>query len=84
MESSTIYFIIASVSAFCGALLKLIYDSKCRHLNICFGCVEIERDIEHEVEIEEGRQHPQERRASRDFGERNVRGTEPENISHTI
>lgn len=65
METSTIYFIIASVSAFGGALLKLIYDSKCKHLNICFGCVEIERDIAHEVEIEEGRQQT-ERRASKD------------------
>ena len=55
MDSSTTYFIIASVSAFGGALLKLLYDSKCKNVNICFGCVEIERDIEHEVEIEEGR-----------------------------
>lgn len=53
VDASTTYFIIASVSAFGGALLKLIYDSKCRHLNICFGCVEIERDIQHEIEADE-------------------------------
>ena len=59
VDASTTYFIIASVSAFGGALLKLIYDSKCRHLNICFGCVEIERDTAQEAEIEETRTHQQ-------------------------
>jgi hypothetical protein len=55
MDASTTYFIIASVSAFGGALLKLLYDSKCSHLNFCFGCLMIERDIEREVKIEEAR-----------------------------
>jgi len=62
MDASTTYFIIASVSAFGGALLKLLYDSKCSHLNICFGCVELERDIKSEVEVEEHKH--QERRSS--------------------
>ena len=66
MDSSTTYFIIASVSAFGGALLKLLYDSKCRHLNICFGCIAIERDIEREIEIEEHKEHKQERRSSKE------------------
>ncbi len=62
MDASTTYFIIASASAFGGALLKLLYDSKCSHLNICFGCVELERDIKSEVEVEEHKH--QERRPS--------------------
>jgi len=57
MDTSTTYFIIASASAFGGALLKLLYDSKCSHLNFCFGCVEIERDVGREQEIEEHREH---------------------------
>ncbi len=64
MDTSTTYFIIASVSAFAGALLKLLYDSKCSHLNVCFGCLQIERDITHEVEIEEHRAHQTQRRPS--------------------
>ena len=64
MDASTTYFIIASVSAFGGALLKLIYDSKCHHLNLCFGCVQIERDIGREAELEEHRTSHTERRSS--------------------
>jgi hypothetical protein len=73
MDASTTYFIIASASAFGGALLKLLYDSKCSHLNICFGCVELERDIKSEVECEEHKTH--ERRPSNhtdSLGENNI------------
>jgi len=73
MDPSTTYFIIASASAFGGALLKLLYDSKCSHLNICFGCVELERDIKSEVEVEEHKH--QERRPSNhteNLGENNI------------
>jgi len=69
MDTSTTYFIIASVSAFGGALLKLLYDSKCKHMNLCFGCVEIERDINQEVEAENNRNHSTDRRPS---GENNI------------
>lgn len=48
-------FIITTASALCGALLKTLYDSKCRRCRIC--CIEIERDIDAEVDIEEHKNH---------------------------
>ena len=72
MDNSTTYFIIASVSAFGGALIKLLYDSKCSHMNFCFGCVEIERDIGHEIEVDEMRIQHHERRPSHSKAEPNL------------
>lgn len=51
MDSTTQYFLIGSTFALLGAVVKLLYDSKCSKISCC--CVEIERDIAHEVEIEE-------------------------------
>jgi hypothetical protein len=48
-------FIITSASALCGAILKTLYDSKCKRCKIC--CVEIDRDIEAEVDLEEYKRH---------------------------
>jgi hypothetical protein len=48
-------FLITSVSALCGAFLKTIYDSKCKKCKICG--LEIERDIEAEVDLEEHKHH---------------------------
>lgn len=53
MDSNVTYFIISSVSAIIGAIIKLIYDSKCSHVNILYGCVDIDRNIIAEKEIEE-------------------------------
>jgi hypothetical protein len=53
MNDNTIYFIISSVSAICGALIKLLYDSKCSHISILYGCVDVDRNIMVEQQIEE-------------------------------
>lgn len=51
MDPATQYFIIASTFALLGAVVKLLYDSKCSKISCC--CIEIERDIQREIEIEE-------------------------------
>ncbi len=67
MNDTTAYLI---VSAICGLILagmKVCYDSKC--VRVKCGCIEIERDVEEEANIEEMRDHstPQHRRNSRDY-----------------
>ena len=48
MDDTTIYLIISFIG---GALLgigKILYHSKCYKINICWGGINIERDIETE------------------------------------
>ena len=40
-------FFVASASALCGVMLKLMYDSKCKTVECC--CIKIERDTEGEI-----------------------------------
>lgn len=47
MDNNITYFLIATISGFLLALLKVLYSSKCSHIK-CF-CVDIERDINNEV-----------------------------------
>jgi hypothetical protein len=51
MTETTTYIILSTVSGILLAVLKLLYDSKCSHIK-CF-CIDIERDIKIEQEIEE-------------------------------
>ena len=51
MTDTILMFLITSISAIMGAIIKTIYDSKCKKCKI--GCIEIERDIQAEVELEE-------------------------------
>ena len=40
-------FVVASASALCGIMLKLMYDSKCKKVDCC--CIRIERDTAGEI-----------------------------------
>jgi len=40
-------FVVASASALCGVMLKLLYDSKCKKVECC--CIKIERDTAGEI-----------------------------------
>jgi len=40
-------FVVASASALCGIMLKLMYDSKCKTVECC--CIKIERDTQGEI-----------------------------------
>lgn len=55
MDNTILMFIITSASALCGAILKTLYDSKCKRCKIC--CIEIDRDIDAEVDLEEHKTH---------------------------
>ena len=49
ISDPVLIIIIGSVSALIGLGLKICYSSKCTHVK--FGCVEIDRDTNHEVAI---------------------------------
>jgi len=55
MDDTIIMFLITSASALCGAILKTLYDSKCKRCKMC--CIEIDRDIDAEVDLEEHKKH---------------------------
>ena len=55
MDDTLIMFLITTSSALFGAILKTLYDSKCKRCKI--GCIEIDRDIDAEVDIEEHKNH---------------------------
>jgi len=55
MTDTILMFIITTSSALCGAILKTLYDSKCKRCKIC--CIEIDRDIDAEVDLEEHKIH---------------------------
>ena len=40
-------FVVASASALCGIMLKLMYDSKCKEIDC--GCIKIIRDTAGEI-----------------------------------
>jgi len=46
-------------SALLLALGALFYRSKCDKVNVCFGCIQIHRNIEKEVENDEHIEMPQ-------------------------
>lgn len=54
MNDTIIMFLITTCSAIMGAIIKTIYDSKCRKCKLC--CIEVDRDIEAEVELEEAKE----------------------------
>ena len=41
-----------------GACLAYGLRSKCSHIKLCYGCVDVTRDIDAEVELEEAGQAP--------------------------
>jgi hypothetical protein len=51
MTDTILMFLITTGSAIVGAIIKTIYDSKCSKCKL--GCIEIERNIAAEVELEE-------------------------------
>ena len=40
-------FVVASASALCGILIKVLYESKCKKVECC--CIKIERDTAGEI-----------------------------------
>jgi len=40
-------FVVASASALCGILIKVLYESKCKTIECC--CIKIERDTAGEI-----------------------------------
>jgi hypothetical protein len=55
MDDTIIMFLITTSSALFGAILKTLYDSKCKRCKMCG--IEIERDIDAEVDLEEHKIH---------------------------
>jgi len=55
MNDTIIMFLITSASALFGAILKTLYDSKCKRCKMC--CIEVDRDIDAEVDLEEHKIH---------------------------
>lgn len=53
MTDTITYLIICSVCGVFGALIKVLYDSKCVKIKLCCGLADIERDIKDEVVCEE-------------------------------
>ena len=43
-------FVVASASALCGILIKVLYESKCITIECC--CIEIERDTAGEIPVD--------------------------------
>lgn len=60
MNDTILMFLITSISAIMGAIIKTIYDSKCSRCKL--GCIEIDRNIAAEVELEEHKEGNIERR----------------------
>lgn len=54
MEVSEIFltFVVTSFIAVFGVTLKYCLKSKCSDINLCFGMVSVQRDIDAEVEEE--------------------------------
>jgi hypothetical protein len=46
-----IAFISSSITIILSMLLKICYSSKCISTSLCYGCLEVKRDIEHEQNI---------------------------------
>ena len=53
LSDAILIFLITSVSAVCAAMLKLLYDSKCKKCSMCWNCMTIDRDTQAEVDIQE-------------------------------
>ena len=46
--------IIVIISAICGFLLmctRVLYKSKCKNINLCFGMIIVDRNVEIETEL---------------------------------
>jgi hypothetical protein len=43
-------FVVASASALCGIMIKVLYESKCKKVECC--CIKIERDTAGEISEE--------------------------------
>ncbi len=54
MMNDTLLYSLATLGiAFLTIVVRYSFKSKCTNVSLCFGCVEIERNIEMEVELEE-------------------------------
>ena len=55
MQFSELFYtnIILALIALCASIIAICYKSKCQKVDICCGVLKIERDIEHEVELDE-------------------------------
>lgn len=49
MNDTTIYILVSAVSAITLALIKVLYSSKCKTVNCCFGLIKVDRDIQTEL-----------------------------------
>ena len=49
-ESIIITTVVAGVGLL-SLIAKLLYSSKCKDVNLCFGCIKCQRDTIHEQEI---------------------------------
>lgn len=57
ISDAILIFLITSVSAIIAAVLKLLYDSKCKNCSVCWDCMKIDRDTRAEVEVQENLQN---------------------------
>lgn len=51
METAIIISIIGAVTAVVVFLAKLIYSSKCKEVDCCFGCCHISRAVDQEASV---------------------------------
>lgn len=48
MESEKI-IILGMCFSFCLYVFKILFKSKCKSCDLCFGCIKFDRDIESEI-----------------------------------
>ena len=54
MDPTSLVLLVTTVASICVNILQYSYKSKCTKISVCCGCLEINRDIQREEEIEMG------------------------------
>lgn len=49
MDNPTIIIIVTISVGFLGLVLRYAFKSKCDQVNLCFGCLNIHREVERET-----------------------------------
>ena len=60
MNDTIVFYIISSASSAFLVFMAILYKSKCTDINLCYGCVHIDRNVEleekfDEIELQHGR-----------------------------
>lgn len=77
MEPTLLVLLVTTIASICVNVLQYSYKSKCTKISVCCGCLEINRDIQKEEEIEMGITDIYDRRSKRN---KNL----PKNYEQTI